>query len=364
MPQAAGENGPPQGKIRVLVVDDSAFMRMTLSRYLNEMPDMTVVASARDGREALELIDQFEPDVVTLDVEMPQMDGLTTLRKIMASRPTPVIMLSSLTMEGARETILALTWGAVDFVTKPQTRANISAILQQLIDKIRQAARAKPARVHQPVGNPIESAPAKPPPRPMAASDQVVVIGASTGGPRALNALLPELQVDLPAAYLVVQHMPVGFTRSLAERLDALCQVRVKEAAPGDRLASGTALVAPGGFHMLLDQHGAVSLNQNPTVHGVRPAVDVTLASVAQHFGKAAMAVILTGMGKDGTNGCLLVRSEGGYVIAEDESSCVVYGMPRSVYEAGAADEVAPLPEISFAIRRALSRRVKFTARG
>jgi two-component system chemotaxis response regulator CheB len=184
--------------------------------------------------------------------------------------------------------------------------------------------------------------------------DKVVVIGASTGGPRALNQVLPQLSANLPAAFVIVQHMPVGFTRSLAERLNSLSELMVKEAEPGDQLEVGKALVAPGGFHLVFDKNGAVSLNQNPTVHGVRPAVDVTLISVAQNFGKATVAVVLTGMGKDGANGAVLTHSLGGKVIAEDESSCVVWGMPRSVIEAGAADQVAPLSEIPDAIVRAV----------
>jgi len=342
--------------IRVLVVDDSAFMRYTLTRRLGGTPGLFIVGAAHDGKEALQLLESLKPDVITLDVEMPHMDGLTTLKQIMATRPTPVIMVSSLTTEGARETIQALTFGAVDFIAKPESKANIELIIEELVTKIRRAAKARvvaltPANV-QPGRLPTEQLPKKV--RPLGEKDKVVVIGASTGGPRALNQVLPQLSANLPAAFVIVQHMPVGFTRSLAERLNSLSELMVKEAEPGDQLEVGKALVAPGGFHLVFDKNGAVSLNQNPTVHGVRPAVDVTLISVAQNFGKATVAVVLTGMGKDGANGAVLTHSLGGKVIAEDESSCVVWGMPRSVIEAGAADQVAPLSEIPDAIVRAV----------
>ncbi|PWH17738.1 MAG: chemotaxis response regulator protein-glutamate methylesterase [Anaerolineae bacterium] len=350
-PQNSGDQN-----IRVLIVDDSAFMRYTLTRRLGETPGLTIVGAAHDGKEALNLLESLKPDVITLDVEMPHMDGLTTLRQIMATRPTPVIMVSSLTTEGARETIQALTFGAIDFIAKPESKANIEQIIEDLVVKIRRAAKAKvialAPSISLPQKGPGDTLPKKV--RPRRETDKVVVIGASTGGPRALNQLIPQLSADLPAAFVIVQHMPVGFTRSLAERLNSLSELMVKEAEPGDRLEVGKVLVAPGGFHMVFDKDGSVSLNQNPTVHGVRPAVDVTLISVAQNFGKATVAVVLTGMGRDGANGAVLTHSVGGKVIAEDESSCVVWGMPRSVVEAGVADEVAPLANIPDAIARAV----------
>ena len=353
--------GDPNPPIRVMVVDDSAFMRLTITRYLNDSPGIQVVGAARDGQEALDLIPRLSPDVITLDVEMPRLDGLSTLRMIMAEHPRPVIMLSSLTSEGALETIQALTLGAVDFIGKPSNKANIAAVMEDVAEKIRRVAQA---RVHSPlVARPI---PAPEPParggkltRAMLRQDRVVVIGSSTGGPRALNTVIPGLPAGLEAAVLVVQHMPAGFTRSLAERLDSQSPLKVKEAGPGDRPEVGKILLAPGGFHMTLDENGAVALNQNPPVHGVRPAIDVTLASVVKHFGPAVIGVILTGMGNDGTNGCVLVHDSGGFVIAEAESSCVVWGMPRSVVEAGVVDEVAPLPEVAGAIYRAVSQPFK-----
>ncbi|NLG71479.1 MAG: chemotaxis response regulator protein-glutamate methylesterase [Chloroflexi bacterium] len=344
--------------IRVLVVDDSAFMRLTISRRMEASPYLQVVGTAKDGEEALAMIPELQPDVVTLDVEMPRLNGLDTLRQIMKRFPRPVVMLSSLTVEGARETVQALTWGAVDFVTKPTNKANIEAVMDEVIAKIRRAARARvqplPASLVEPAAS-ANPAPRQRPARSPSPAKRVVVIGCSTGGPRALSQIIPRLPASLPAALLIVQHMPPGFTRSLAERLDAESQISVKEAAPGDSLKNGCALLAPGGYHMTLDSSLRVALNQNPPVHGVRPAVDVTLASVAQRFGSNTVGVILTGMGRDGANGSRLIRLAGGTVLAEDESTCVVWGMPRSVVETGAANREVPLGEMAQAIQQVLA---------
>jgi two-component system chemotaxis response regulator CheB len=365
-PRMSAATGTPP--LRVMIVDDSAFMRLTLSRIVNESPGLVVVGTARDGQEALELIPRLQPDVVTLDIEMPRLDGLSTLREIMAEHPRPVVMLSSLTTEGARETIQALTYGAVDFIAKPDAKANIAAIAEEVVTKIRRAVQARvssvprPRPASHPANPPFERpalppagknpSPSRPPARSLQAQDKIVVIGASTGGPKALNLVIPKLPAELPAAVLIIQHMPAGFTRSLAERLDSLSALPVKEAAPGDHLEIGRCLLAPGGFHMLVDKSGQISLNQNPTVHGVRPALDVTLASVAQNFGGRSVGVILTGMGRDGTNGAALIHSAGGRIIVEDESTCVVWGMPRSALEAGVTDLVVPIQDIAGAIER------------
>jgi two-component system chemotaxis response regulator CheB len=345
-----------ENQIRVMVVDDSAFMRFTIVKRISASPRITVVGTARDGVEALELIPKLNPDVITLDVEMPRMDGLTTLKKIMELYPRPVIMLSSLTTEGTIETVQALTYGAVDFIAKPEMKANMAAILENVEEKIIQAAKAKVWSVRRTksqlaaLGHQADYAQIKKAGyelRDIHDKDPIVVIGSSTGGPRALNTLIPDLPRYPEAAYVVVQHMPVGFTRSLAERLNLNSELFVKEAEPGDKLKIGQVLLAPGGFHMVFDDKGQVSLNQNPPMHGVRPAVDVSLLSLAQHFGKRIISVTLTGMGSDGTTGATLVHSSGGMVIAEAEESCVVWGMPRSVIEAGVADKILPLGSIS-----------------
>ncbi|HZW03313.1 MAG TPA: chemotaxis response regulator protein-glutamate methylesterase [Anaerolineaceae bacterium] len=344
---------PARAPIGVLVVDDSAFMRYTISTHLNEHPDIQVIGLARDGQEALELIPRLNPDVITLDVEMPHLDGIATLRQIMASFPRPVIMLSSLTQEGAVETIQALTLGAVDFVPKPAQKANIRAVMDEVVQKILRAARARVMATLTPPAPKAEPAACTTKRlRPYSGRFPIVLIGASTGGPRALNHLIPSLPGDLPAAVVVVQHMPVGFTRSLAERLNSASALLVKEAEPGDALEVGKVLVAPGGSHLTFTAQDQAVLNQNPPVHGVRPAVDVTLTSLIQAYGSAVQAVILTGMGSDGSNGCRLLHSQGGTVIAEAESSCVVWGMPRSVVEAGAASCVVPLGEMAAVIER------------
>jgi two-component system, chemotaxis family, protein-glutamate methylesterase/glutaminase len=342
--------------VRVLLVDDSAFMRLTLTNHLNQVPGLVVVGAAHDGNEALDMIPDLKPDVVTLDVEMPQRDGLSTLREIMDRFPLPVVMLSSLTTEGARETIQALTLGAVDFIAKPTTKANIASILDEAVEKIRRAAGAQVRRVPKTAGP--EPEPARPPGgekkslRHLGQHDKVVVIGSSTGGPFALCKVFSMLPADLPAAVVIIQHMPVGFTRSLADRLNHLSALQIKEAVPDDRLAIGQGLLAPGGFHMRFNEAGRVELDQGPTLHGVRPAVDVTMSTIAQHFGAHTVAAILTGMGRDGTHGCELVHAAGGKIIVEAESSCVVWGMPRSVAEAGVADQIVPLPEIAGTITR------------
>lgn len=360
MPITAGTD-PTNAKkvIRVLVVDDSAFMRFTITKHLGDHPEIQVIGSARDGNEALELIPKLNPDVVTMDVEMPHLDGLSTLREVMTRFPRPVVMFSSLTAEGTSETVQALTIGAVDFIAKPSNKANIQAVMDEAALKIVKAASSRVFNLPK-SSRPIEAAPrptittAKSV-RALTPSDKVLIIGSSTGGPRALNAVVPELPANLNAAVVIVQHMPVGFTRSLADRLDTVSKIKVKEAEPGDKLEVGKALLAPGGFHMVFDRNGQVTLNQNPPVHGVRPAIDVAMTSIVPLHGKSIVSVILTGMGSDGTTGCQLVHGAGGYVIAEDESTCVVWGMPRSVYEAGVADEVKPLQEIPIAITKKIN---------
>jgi two-component system, chemotaxis family, protein-glutamate methylesterase/glutaminase len=345
--------------VKVLVVDDSAFMRFTITKHLNDFPGITVLGAAKDGQEALEMIPKLKPDVVTLDVEMPHLDGLSTLREIMSRHPLPVVMLSSLTSEGTLETVRALTLGAVDFVAKPDNKANMASILEDVGNKILRAANAKvwqtpimPLRADPfPGGKAFEKKI-----RGLRSQDKIVVIGSSTGGPRALNTVVPMLRADIPAAFVIIQHMPAGFTRSLSERLNSTSELMVKEAAPDDRLEVGKVLLAPGGFHMVFDENEKVTLNQNPTVHGVRPAVDVTLLSIAKLFGARVVTAILTGMGNDGTNAAMMVHNSGGWVISEAEETCVVYGMPRSVFEAGASNEVVPLDRVADAIRIAVGK--------
>lgn len=332
--------------VRVLVVDDSAFMRHILTSHLEAAPGITVVGKAHDGLDALAKIAALKPDVVTLDVEMPRMDGLTALRRIMAECPTPVVMLSAFTQRGTRVTIQALMRGAVDFVPKPASAIDIHNVIEELTAKVKIAAGTFPSP--PPSSPPSPQAPApKLGLRLFRNGDPLIVIGASTGGPRALQHILSDLPADLPAAMAVVQHMPSGFTRALAQRLNESSSLTVQEAAHGDRLGRGLVLLAPGGFHLQFQGHKQVILSQGPRRNGMRPAVDVSMESAAANYGSAVIGVVLTGMGSDGTAGASHIKAAGGKVIAEHESTSVVYGMPRSVTEAALADRVVPLPKIA-----------------
>jgi two-component system chemotaxis response regulator CheB len=342
--------------IRVLVVDDSAFMRRVIGEAIASQPDMVLVGAAHSGLDALLKIEQLQPDVVTLDVEMPEMDGLTALRHLMARYPRPVVMLSTLTQEGASTTLRALSIGAVDFVPKPSGSISLDfhRVRDDLLHKVRIASTARARASAAPL-------PAPPGPRSIVPRtggfERLVVIGSSTGGPRALSTLVPALQRDGKTAYLIVQHMPAGFTKSLAERLDAASSVGVREAAAGDRLVADVVLVAPGDRHLRLSPTGAIELDDGPRVHGVRPSVDVCLESLPGPFGPITVVAILTGMGHDGGAGAAAIHDRGAYVLAEDESTCVVYGMPRSVVERGAADRIVPLDAMAEAIAAAVGGR-------
>lgn len=356
--------------IRVLVVDDSAYMRYVISKELSSDPMVEVVGMASDGIDALQKIAQLRPDVVTMDLEMPRLDGLAALERIMREEPVPVILLSSWSQEGAAVTIRALELGAADFVPKPSVvqASSSGGIWQQLLMKVKAAGGLKarplgeriqggqqPAReVQGPAAQSLS--PARP--RPCRA-DRVVVVGTSTGGPRALFEVVPRLPADLPAAVLLVQHMPPGFTRSLAQRLNDVSALEVREAAEGDSVEAGLALLAPGDLHMTVRRGCRIALEKSPPVHGVRPSVDVTMESAASIYGASTLGVVLTGMGTDGTSGAIAIRRAGGFVMAEDEATCVVYGMPRSVWEAGAADRVVRLEAMAGAIVDAVSRTTR-----
>lgn len=338
--------------IRVLVVDDSALMRKMIGDMVQESPGLELAGSAKNGLEALEQAEKLKPDVITLDIEMPVMDGLKALAKLMEQNPTPVIILSAHAKQGAEPTLLALELGAVDFITKPSgsISLDIAQIRQQLVERIRTAAtvdlsKLKSRRQTKPIR--ISRAEASGQPR-------LVAIGSSTGGTRALSEILPRLPQEVNAAYMLVQHMPLGFTKSLAERLNARCQIMVREAEAGDAIEKGLALLAPAGWHMKLASDGRrVELSKEPPRHGVRPSVDVMMESLAQNCSLPMVAVILTGMGHDGARGLQSIKRRGGCTIAEDRSTCVVYGMPRAAVETGAVDQVLPLDEIPQAIVKA-----------
>ncbi|MCH7593046.1 MAG: chemotaxis response regulator protein-glutamate methylesterase [Chloroflexi bacterium] len=349
-----GQPGRKDGNVRVLVVDDSAFARSIISRRINAETGLEVVGEARDGMEAVDQVKALRPDVVTMDVTMPRLDGLGAVKRIMAEQPTPIVMLSALTGPGADVTLQALELGAIDFFLKPSiaTPAGSADGISELAVKLRVAAGAristgrlitarKPVKKAQPGGD----------------FDTLVIIGSSTGGPNALSRVLPGLPADLNAAVLVVQHMPPHFTASLSARLNTASELEVLEASEGDRIQRGRVLLAPGGFHMTVNANGTVSLNTDTEVHGVRPSVDVTMRSAVEQFKGVCHGVILTGMGSDGKDGCQLIKAAGGSVLAEHESTCAVYGMPKSVVDAGYADRVAPIDEIAREIGRMCGAR-------
>jgi len=332
--------------INVLVVDDSSFMRNYLSSRLDGFRRISVVGTASNGLEALDLAKQLKPDVVTLDIQMPRLDGLATLERLMQESPTRVLMLSSLTIAHAEATIEALHRGALDVIAKPKAERLITEdFIAEVVEKI-EAVAARPLRI------PINSKPQPAQPRTstslaLAEPKHLVVIGSSTGGPAALNEVIPALPSDLDLAYLIVQHMPPNFTRSLAQRLNRSSSLLVKEAEHGDPVRTGMALVAPGGYHLTLDERSCVVLDRNRRVNGVRPSVDVTMEQIAPLFGKRACGVILTGMGTDGRRGTRHVRRYDGHVIVQDEATSVVYGMPASVVRGGYASVEAPLEAIA-----------------
>lgn len=368
--------------IRVLVVDDSAFMRKVLSDLFKGESDFEVVDVARNGAEAIEKVLQHSPDVVTMDIEMPVMDGLSALEKIMTVKPTPVVMVSSLTKAGADATIRALSLGAVDFVAKSAgSISRIDDIAKELLQKCREARgisgkRLQPKEIQAiPVPKPKPPVPSTPvvpviptlitpvpPVRSVAfpgMSDWIVAIGTSTGGPRALQEVLPRLPGNLPCPAIVVQHMPPGFTKSLADRLNSLCDLTVKEAADNDRLTPGTVYVAPGDFHLTLRKEGNstfIKLNKEPAIGGLRPAVDPMMVSVADIYGAKTVGVILTGMGHDGAKGMQAIKRLHGLTIAEDQSTAVVFGMPKAAIEAGVVDNILPLSQVADGIVQCLKK--------
>ncbi len=347
-------------KIRVLVVDDSAVVRQTLCSIMSSDPQIEVMGTASDPFFAAQKIAEEVPDVITLDVEMPRMDGLTFLEKIMSQHPIPVLIISSLTSSSTETGIRALELGAVDIITKPQmnTRQFIEESRIRIVDAVKAAAcsrirRRRPAvEPARPVG-PKHSAdvilPAGGQGKSMIkTTERVVAVGASTGGTEALRHFLMAMPVDCPGI-VIVQHMPERFTTSFANRLNDLCQIRVKEAANGDAVLRGQALIAPGNLHMLLKRSGAryyVEVREGPLVNRHRPSVDVLFRSMARYAGANAVGVIMTGMGDDGARGLLEMRQAGARTLAQDEHSCVVFGMPKAAIALGAAERIAPLDEL------------------
>lgn len=344
-------------RIRVLVVDDSLFMRAAIAKTLANGP-FDIVGQAKDGNDALKQITSLAPDVVTMDFNMPGMNGADTVRALMSQRPTPVVMFSAHTKQGAKETFDALAAGAVDFVTKPagEVSVDLSKIADELKSKLQAAASSRPrvssamiqlppSRISGPIAIPRTTLPG--------ALPRLCVIAVSTGGPAALSEVIPALPADLRLAIVVVQHMPAGFTGALAERLHAQSRVPVREAQPGDRPLQGGVLIAPGDKHLEFDDAGMCVLTDGPLVNGCRPAADVTMMSAVKVYGRRTLAVVMTGMGKDGAAGALAIKRAQGKTAAQDQETSVIYGMPKAAIDMGAIDEVCALGDIAAWLRYA-----------
>ncbi|MFJ4353043.1 chemotaxis response regulator protein-glutamate methylesterase [Pseudomonas sp. NPDC089428] len=365
--------------VKVLVVDDSGFFRRRVSEILSADPTIQVVGTATNGREAIDQALALKPDVITMDYEMPMMDGITAVRHIMQRCPTPVLMFSSLTHEGARVTLDALDAGAVDYLPKnfEDISRNPEKVKQLLCEKVHTISRSNrrfgsyashapvtapaPASSHAPASSLASTAPVRtaapvraPAPAPAAAHSpapkrkpyKLVAIGTSTGGPVALQRVLTQLPANFPAPIVLIQHMPAAFTKAFAERLDKLCKISVKEAEDGDMLRPGLALLAPGGKQMMIDGRGAVKILPGDERLNYKPCVDITFGSAAKSYGDKVLSVVLTGMGADGREGARLLKQGGSTVWAQDEASCVIYGMPMAIVKANLADAVYSLDEI------------------
>jgi len=327
-------------KIRVLLVDDSLFVRKTVSDIINREPDMTVIAEATNGKEGLLKVGMHKPDIIIMDIDMPEMNGVNATFQITKEHATPVIIFSGKASNQMNDIKLALDVGAVDFVPKPTEQMVLRTVAPTLIKKIRDAHFSKVKKISSLKGKAI--------------TDKILVIGTSTGGPQTLAELIPQLPADIPAGILIVQHMPPIFTKSLADRLDKLSAISVREAQEGDEILQGEALVAPGDFHMTVSERilngqkkRYVSLNKEERLHGVRPSVDITFSSAANIFGANTVGVLLTGMGRDGANAMGLIKAKGGYTIAQDKQTSIIFGMPAEAIRLGVVDEVLPLNQIA-----------------
>jgi len=344
--------------IRVLVVDDSAFMRKAISMMLEDDSEIEIAGTARDGLEAIEKVKALKPDLMTLDVEMPRMDGITALKKIMKECPLPVLMVSSITVDGARATIDAMAAGAVDFIPKQLSYVSldITKIKVDLIAKIKAIAKNRSRIFSRVMSNKVSTPRRNYSLKHMAA--QLVTIGISTGGPFSLQKVIPSLPENFPLPVAIVQHMPPHFTKSLAERLDSISRVEVCEAEDGMELSKGKVFIAPGGLHLKFKAVGSkvqIVTSKEPADSLHRPSVDVMFKSAFDIYGGKILAAVMTGMGRDGLEGAKLIKASGGKVVAQNEETCVVYGMPKAIVDAELADAVVPLEEMAAALTAAVS---------
>ncbi len=346
-------------KIKVVVVDDSALVRSLLTEIINKQSDMACIGAANDPLQAREMIRELNPDVITLDVEMPKMDGLEFLSRLMRLRPMPVVMVSTLTEQGADTTMRALEMGAVDFVAKPRigVASGLSALGDEIVEKIRIASKARVSRHVAPPAPPTVpreegAVPVRPVGMTRLSTEKIICIGASTGGTEAIKEILVDMPADSPAI-VITQHMPAGFTTSFAARLDSLCKIRVSEAVDGQRILPGHAYIAPGGLQFRIERSGAnyvAVVDDSPPVNRHKPSVEVLFKSCARVLGPNAIGVMLTGMGADGATAMKEMRDAGSYNYAQDEASCIVFGMPKMAIQAGAVHEVLPLKSIAKAL--------------
>jgi len=359
-------NNTLNNKIKALVVDDSAFMRKSISIMLESDPEIKVIGTAKDGEEGYNLVKSLRPDIVTLDIEMPKMDGLTALKKIMKDCPTSVMMVSSLTTEGAEDTIKALEYGAVDFIPKELSYVNVNIIKikEDLINKVKEIVKQKILRDRL---RRVQKLNQRKSPSTVVANKadipaigyKAVGLGISTGGPFSLQKVIPFLSKKINCPIFIVQHMPPKFTKSLAERLDGMSELEVKEAEDNETVRNGVVYIAKGGQHMTLKKDSfdsvVIKISEDPSETLHRPSVDVMFNSVIDIYGKYALGVIMTGMGKDGLEGIKKLKELGGYCVAQDESTCVVYGMPKAVADAGLADAIVPVEKIPEIINKVIT---------
>ncbi len=373
-------------RIRVLIVDDSAFMRKVLQSIITANPDMEVIGEARDGREAVQMAESSQPDVITMDINMPHMDGLQATEQIMSKHPRPIVIVSSESREGADVTLKALELGAIDFVAKPSSGIDLdmNSVREELVRKLKMASKVRVVRtaVRSKLGQEIASSaprtdPAPPPVAvtssgaaaaparaaaplpPLAAPARssngkfpIVVVAASTGGPQTLMNFVPRFPRDFAAAVILVQHMPGNFTQQFGQQLQEIAQIKVKEAEPGEIVTPGNFYICPGSHHLRLSPTGRITLDDGPRISGYRPCADVTLETVAQFAGPMCIATVLTGMGNDGSRGVQVVKAQGGHVIAQDEATSVIFGMPAEAIRTGAVDQVLPIDNIFSAIEK------------